>query len=144
MYFRCKKHYSGWVLAWIFLNSGSNLFRSRTIRMLFSFQFSWIFKGKLACCHQTFRAPAEIRTRACLTTSRRATSWATPHPVSHGATPWIFDGGGAGGNILWLKTVIKKSAKHCTVFFLRIFYTYSQRKTYEVPTRYSVDTGEDS
>jgi hypothetical protein len=38
-----KKHDSGWVLAWIFLDSGSNIFRLRIICMLFSFQFSWIF-----------------------------------------------------------------------------------------------------
>jgi hypothetical protein len=38
-----KKHDSGWVLAWIFLDSGSNVFGSRIICMLFSFQFSWIF-----------------------------------------------------------------------------------------------------
>ncbi len=40
-----KKHDSGWVLAWIFLDSGRYLFRSRIIYMLYSFQFSWIFDG---------------------------------------------------------------------------------------------------
>ncbi len=40
-----KKHDSGLVLAWIFLNSGSNIFRSRIICMLFYFKFSWIFDG---------------------------------------------------------------------------------------------------
>jgi hypothetical protein len=39
---------------------------------------------------------------------------------------------------------MKKSAKHCAIFYLRIFYTYSQRKTEEVPTRYRAHTGEDS
>ena len=46
-------------------------------------------------------------------------------------------------NISWPTTAIKKSVKHCTLFFLRIFLyiQYSQRKTYEVPTRYRADTG---
>jgi hypothetical protein len=43
-----KKHDSGWVIAWIFLDSGRNLFRSRIICMLYSFQFSWIFDHTLA------------------------------------------------------------------------------------------------
>jgi hypothetical protein len=40
-----KKHDSGKVLAFIFLDSDSNIFRSRIIFMLISFQFSWIFDG---------------------------------------------------------------------------------------------------
>jgi hypothetical protein len=43
-----KKHDSGWVIAWIFLDSGRNLFRSRIICMLYSFKFSWIFDHTLA------------------------------------------------------------------------------------------------
>ena len=42
-----KKRDSGWVLAWIFLDSGSNLFQSRPIFMRFFFQFSWIFYSKI-------------------------------------------------------------------------------------------------
>jgi hypothetical protein len=42
-----KKHDSGWVIAWIFLDSGSDLFRSRPIFMRFFFQFSWIFYSKI-------------------------------------------------------------------------------------------------
>jgi hypothetical protein len=87
--FAAKKHHSGWVIAWIFLDSGRNLLRSRIICMLYSFQFSWIFD-------HSYSAPS-----------------------------------------------LKKSAKHCTLFFLRIWDTYSQMKTYEVPTRYRADTGED-
>jgi hypothetical protein len=30
-----------------------------------------------------------------------------------------------------------------TLLFADFFYKYSQRKTYEVPTRYRADTGED-
>jgi hypothetical protein len=43
-----KKHDSGWVIAWIFLDSGRNFFRSRIICMLYSFKFSWIFDHTLA------------------------------------------------------------------------------------------------
>ncbi len=49
---------------------------------------------------------------------------------------------------------VKKSAKskntvgggsgYDVLFVLRIFYTYSQRKTDEVPTRYRANTGEDT
>jgi hypothetical protein len=42
-----KKHNSGWVLAWIFLDSGSNLILSRPIFMRIFFQFSWIFYSKI-------------------------------------------------------------------------------------------------
>ncbi len=50
--------------------------------------------------------------------------------------------GPSAANISWPTTAVKKSEKHCLLFFLRIFfYTCSQRITYEVPTRYRADTG---
>ena len=41
-----KKHDSGQDIAWIFLDSGSYIFRSRRICKLFYFQFSSIFDGE--------------------------------------------------------------------------------------------------
>jgi hypothetical protein len=59
-----KKHHSGWVTAWIFLDSGRNLFRSRIICMLYSFQFSLIFDhtprnpGNRTAQDHSFSAPS--------------------------------------------------------------------------------------
>jgi hypothetical protein len=62
-----EKHDSGWVLAWIFLDSGSNIFRSRIICMLFYFQFLWIFDGGRAGgnmnCVGNFRYISQINPR---------------------------------------------------------------------------------
>jgi hypothetical protein len=70
-----KKHYSGWVIAWIFFDSGRNFFRSRII----------------------YNNCNKKNTRNTVHSS-----------------------------------------------FCGFFDAYCQRKTYEVPTRYHADTGEDT
>ncbi len=72
------------------MDSSMRLFSGHSWRLFYSlfttrrvplFVSSWLELGRgppLGC-------RAEIWTRACLTTSRRATIWATPHPPSHAA-----------------------------------------------------------
>ncbi len=48
-------------------------------------------RGIPSCCPLGYRA--EIRTRACLTASRRSTVWTTPHPIwatPHPADYWLL------------------------------------------------------
>jgi hypothetical protein len=47
-------------------------------------------------------------------------------------------------NISWPTTAIKNPRNTVHSSFCGFFDTYSQRKTYEVPTRYRADTGEDT
>ena len=50
---------------------------------------------------------------------------------------WIFDHSYSAPSLKNPRNTVNSS-------FCRFFYTYSQRKTYEVPTRYRADTGKDS
>ena len=52
--------------------------------------------------------------------------------------------GPSAANISWPTTAIKNLRNTVHSSFCRFFDTYSQRKTYEVPTRYRADTWKDS
>ncbi len=51
------------------------------------------------------------------------------------------EGDGPGRSTKQISKIRETLYIYCILFVLRIFYTYSQRITYEVPTRYWADTG---
>ncbi len=84
-----------------------------------------------SCCPHCFplgRGPplgcrAEIRTRACRTASRRATIWATPHPVSHAAP-------GSGGSGSASYYAYPQQVVEMTSLFLAIFRCWGRTGTF--------------